>query len=252
MPAPPALHQSHPTCPSCQSRPSRSSANHPHPRASSRRCAAHSRAGSPALPCRPRPCGRGEAYPALHAPQVSQPNRRQRSGHRGWVGWRAGAARALHGVPPPLPLPVHPAAVAGAPVPRAAALKAGNIDQAAQLIAKASPEVVAAATSLAATDGLTSQFAQAASLAVTKYGGNATAIAAAMSNVSGVCRGSRKPRCDQLTSVHAWTAAGSCSAGSSFCLPPTRMPPCHTRRGLVGRSIQPPCPAASPRPPPAQ
>ena len=45
--------------------------------------------------------------------------------------------------------------------------------------------MVAAATSLAAASGLTDQFAQAATQAVTTQGASATAVASAMSTASG-------------------------------------------------------------------
>jgi hypothetical protein len=63
---------------------------------------------------------------------------------------------------------------------------AGNIDQAAQLIAQSltsGTEVLAAATALATTAGTTAQLTQAVSLAVTKYGADATAAARALSEV---------------------------------------------------------------------
>ena len=68
----------------------------------------------------------------------------------------------------------------------AAAVAAGNIDQAAQLIAQSltsGTEVLAAATALATTAGTTAQLTQAVSLAVTKYGADATAAARALSEV---------------------------------------------------------------------
>ena len=67
-------------------------------------------------------------------------------------------------------------------------MAAGNIDGAAKLIADAinggKADVVAAATTLTAAAGTTAQFAQAASLAVTKYGASASAVASALSTVS--------------------------------------------------------------------
>ena len=66
-------------------------------------------------------------------------------------------------------------------------MAAGNIDSAAKQIADAvnsgNAAVVAAATALAGTAGTTAEFAQAASLAVTKYGASASAVAGAMSQV---------------------------------------------------------------------
>lgn len=72
--------------------------------------------------------------------------------------------------------------------PPADALASGNIDAAAQLIAGALPGnalAINTAATLAPAEGLTTQLAQAASLAVTKYGADATAVAAALSEVGG-------------------------------------------------------------------
>lgn len=62
------------------------------------------------------------------------------------------------------------------------------MDAAAQLIAAALPDntlAINTAATLAPAEGLTTQLAQASSLAVTKYGADATAVAAALSEVGG-------------------------------------------------------------------
>ena len=104
-----------------------------------------------------------------------------------------------------------------------------DINGAAQAIANAPADVVAAATSLAAASGQTQAFAQAASLAVTQYGGSASAIASAMSTVSDgawcVCvggGGEGGPQSDQCmpSARHA-----RCACSSRPCL---HLPAPHT------------------------
>jgi predicted membrane-bound mannosyltransferase len=73
----------------------------------------------------------------------------------------------------------------------AAAVASGEINGAAQQIADAvnsgNADAVAAATALTATAGTTPQFTQAASLAVTQFGADASAVADALSQVMGAC-----------------------------------------------------------------
>lgn len=101
--------------------------------------------------------------------------------------------------------------------PAADALAQGNIDAAAQLIAGALPGntlAINTAATLAPAEGLTTQLAQAASLAVTKYGADASAVAAALSEVgasaaahsSAGCRGSCGGAC--RPPQHAWHMHG--------------------------------------------
>lgn len=87
------------------------------------------------------------------------------------------ASLALHALSCPLP-----------PVSLAAALASGDIDGAAKMIANASAQAIATAATLAPTQGLTQQLAQASVLAVTKYGASATAVAAALSQVRCQCQ----------------------------------------------------------------
>lgn len=85
-----------------------------------------------------------------------------------------------------MPAPLTLSAPSSAPT--AAALANGNIDGAAQMIANAVASgntlAVNTAATLAPVQGLTQQLAEAASLAVTKYGANATAVAGALSQAS--------------------------------------------------------------------
>lgn len=73
------------------------------------------------------------------------------------------------------------------PLPHAASLLKGDIDGAAKMIADATASgnslAVNTAATLAPPAGVTRQLAQAASLAVTKYGANATTVAGALSQV---------------------------------------------------------------------
>lgn len=80
---------------------------------------------------------------------------------------------------------------AAPPSPCAAALQRGDIDGAAKMIADATASgnslAVNTAATLAPPAGVTPQLAQAASLAVTKYGANATTVAGALSQVRCDC-----------------------------------------------------------------
>lgn len=106
------------------------------------------------------------------------------------------------------PLPICPLLTAFLLLLGADALLAGDIDTAAQLIASSTPEVVAAATSLAAAAGLTAEFAQAATQAVTAQGADATAVAGALSTGSG---GTISPQ--SLSSGNADAAAAAVTQG---------------------------------------
>lgn len=88
------------------------------------------------------------------------------------------ASLALHALSCPSPALSSPAA----------ALASGDIDGAAKMIANASAQAIATAATLAPTQGLTQQLAQASVLAVTKYGASATAVAAALSQVRCQCQ----------------------------------------------------------------
>ncbi len=88
--------------------------------------------------------------------------------------------------------------------PPADALAQGNVDAAAQLIAGALPGnalAINTAATLAPAEGLTTQLAQASSLAVTKYGADATAVAAALSEVGG---SSQQILSGDLQQARAW------------------------------------------------